>query len=144
MQKHTIKIVFRELLGHITFIFIEGWVWFIMNTQTGALSLHFLINIVLQHFKHPDTKWCSGFKPNNSHWLYQSPEMISAKFQPSDASVSDCCMSAAPVSDHSVITLGFKPSAGEGSWRFCSMLLKFQAYFHGVKSPLQVFQSRRL
>uniref|UniRef100_A0A1A8EWE2 Reverse transcriptase domain-containing protein n=1 Tax=Nothobranchius korthausae TaxID=1143690 RepID=A0A1A8EWE2_9TELE len=83
----------------------------------------------------PDFKQYSWFKPNNTlksridFWLI-SASVISH--------VSECCMSAAPLSDHSVIKLKFAPPGGglrnKGYWKFNSALLTSQTYCDGIKS----------
>lgn len=86
-------------------------------------------------FKHPDIKQYSWFKPNNTlksgidFWLISTSMIHSA---------SDCCMSAAPLSDHAVIKLSFKPPGSRyrnrGYWKFNSALLNCQVYCDGIKS----------
>lgn len=52
--------------------------------------------------------------------------------------VSDCCMSAAPLTDHSVIKLNFKPPGvsrqNKGYWKFNSSLLKCQSFNEGIRA----------
>lgn len=70
-------------------------------------------------FKYPNTKQYSWFKPNNvvksriDFWLISVSIMNL---------VSDCCMSAAPLTDNSVIKLNFKPPGvsrqNKGYWKF--------------------------
>ncbi len=110
-------------------------------------SHHSSHNPVLTHFcgnhnsvdprclKYPDTKQYSWFKPNNASKSRIDFWLISASII---HSVSDGCMSAAPLTDHSVIKLSFKPPGGscrnKGYWKFNSTLLNCQAYCDGIKS----------
>lgn len=107
------------------------------SSQNPALS-HFCGNHNLVdpwRFVNPNTKQYSWFKPNNTLKSRIDFWLISASMM---HSVSDCCMSAAPLSDHSVIKLSFKPPGGccrnKGYWKFNSSLLNCQAYCDGIKS----------
>ncbi|XDV17573.1 hypothetical protein PO909_023408 [Leuciscus waleckii] len=71
--------------------------------------------------KHPDVEQYSWFKPNNTaksridFWLISS-SMINI--------VSDCCMSAAPLTDHSVIKLLLNPSGVRGNNKYWNWVLE--------------------
>lgn len=84
---------------------------------------------------HPSVRQYTWFKPNSTIKSRIDFWLISASMM---CSVSDCCMSAAPLSDHSVIKLTFKPPGGgcrnKGYWKFNSSLLNCQAYCDGIKS----------
>uniref|UniRef100_A0A1A8L6V8 Reverse transcriptase domain-containing protein n=1 Tax=Nothobranchius pienaari TaxID=704102 RepID=A0A1A8L6V8_9TELE len=83
----------------------------------------------------PNFKQYSWFKPNNNLKSRIDFWLISASVT---SHVSDCCMSAAPLSDHSVIKLKFAPPGGglrnKGYWKFNSALLTSQEYCDGIKS----------
>lgn len=85
--------------------------------------------------KHPDTKQYSWFKPNNTTKSRIDFWLISASLL---SYVSDCCMSAAPLTDHSVIKWTFKPPGfcrrNKGYWKFNSSLLKCQTFCDGIKT----------
>lgn len=82
--------------------------------------------------KHPDTKQYSWFKPNNAlksridFWLISASMMHSVS------------VSAAPLTDQSVIKLCFKPPgvrcSNKSYWKFNSTLLNCQEYCDGIKS----------
>lgn len=88
-------------------------------------------------FKYPNVKQYSWFKPNDvvksriDFWLI-SVSIINL--------ISDCCMSAASLTDHAVIKLSFNPPGvsqqKKGYWKFNSSLLKSQSFIEGIKATI--------
>jgi len=88
-------------------------------------------------FKYPNVKQYSWFKPNNVaksriDFRFLSVSIIN--------SISDCGMSAAPLTDHAVIKLRFNPPGvsrqNKGYWKFNSSLLKSHSFYEDIKATI--------
>lgn len=85
-------------------------------------------------FNYPNIKQYSWFKPNDTTKSRIDFWLISASMS---NLVSECSMSAAPLTDHAVIKLSFNPGFSKGKkgyWKFNSSLLKNKEFENGIRS----------
>lgn len=92
-------------------------------------------------FKYPNTKQYSWFKPNDTIKSRIDFWFISASLR---NFVSECSMSAAPLTDHAVIKLTLNPGIRKGLvgyWKFNSSLLKNKVFESEILSLISEVMS---